>query len=33
MAGTTIATLPILIIFFMAQKQFIEGITLTGLKE
>jgi multiple sugar transport system permease protein len=33
MAGTTIATLPILIIFFIAQKQFIEGITLTGLKE
>jgi multiple sugar transport system permease protein len=33
MAGTTIATIPILIIFFIAQKQFIEGITLTGLKE
>ncbi len=33
MAGTTIATVPILIIFFLAQKQFIEGITLTGLKE
>ena len=33
MAGTTIATIPILIIFLIAQKQFIEGITLTGLKE
>jgi len=33
MAGTTIATLPILIIFLLAQKQFIKGITLTGLKE
>lgn len=33
MAGTTIATMPIIIMFFIAQKQFIEGITLTGLKE
>jgi len=33
MAGTTMATAPILIMFFIAQKQFIEGITLTGLKE
>ncbi len=33
MAGTTIATLPVLIVFFIAQKQFIEGITLTGLKD
>lgn len=33
MAGTTIATLPVIIVFFIAQKQFIEGITLTGLKE
>ncbi len=33
MAGTTIATIPILILFFIAQKQFIKGITLTGLKE
>lgn len=33
MAGTTIATVPILILFFVAQKQFIKGITLTGLKE
>jgi len=33
MAGTTISTLPILIMFLIAQKQFIRGITLTGLKE
>jgi multiple sugar transport system permease protein len=33
MAGTTIATVPILAMFLVAQKQFIEGITLTGLKE
>lgn len=33
MAGTTIATLPILLMFLIAQKQFIAGITLTGLKE
>lgn len=33
MAGTTIATIPILVLFLIAQKQFIKGITLTGLKE
>jgi len=33
MAGTTIATIPLLVIFLIAQKQFIKGITLTGLKE
>ncbi len=33
MAGTTIATIPILVLFLIAQKQFIRGITLTGLKE
>lgn len=33
MAGTTIATFPILVIFLAAQRQFIKGITLTGLKE
>lgn len=32
MVGATIALLPILIIFFFAQRYFIEGITLTGLK-
>lgn len=32
MAGAVIAALPMLVLFFLAQKQFIEGITLTGLK-
>ena len=32
MAMSTIIALPILVIFFLAQRQFIEGITLTGLK-
>lgn len=31
-AGSTIAILPILFIFFILQKNIIEGITLTGLK-
>jgi multiple sugar transport system permease protein len=33
MAGSVTATLPILIVFFIAQKYFIQGITLSGLKE
>lgn len=32
MAGSVVATLPILIVFFFAQKYFIKGITLSGLK-
>lgn len=32
MAGTLISVLPIIIIFFFAQKQFIEGIALSGVK-
>lgn len=32
MAVSTVATLPILIAFFFAQRTFIEGITLTGMK-
>jgi len=32
MAGSMFATLPILIIFFMAQRYFVEGIQLSGLK-
>jgi len=32
MAMSTMIALPILTIFFLAQRQFIEGITLTGLK-
>lgn len=33
MAGSVTAVMPILIIFFFAQKYFIKGITLSGLKE
>lgn len=32
MAASVLATLPLLIVFFVAQKKFIEGITMTGLK-
>lgn len=32
MAAAVIALLPVLVVFVLAQKQFIEGITLTGLK-
>ena len=33
MAGSVMATLPILMLFFVAQKYFIQGITLSGLKD
>jgi len=33
MAATTVFTLPIVIAFFFAQRTFIQGIKLTGLKE
>ncbi|MCG3158093.1 MAG: L-arabinose transport system permease protein AraQ [bacterium] len=33
MAASVTATIPILLIFFFAQKYFIQGITLSGLKE
>jgi len=32
MAATTISIIPIIVIFFLAQKTFVEGITLTGIK-
>ena len=32
MAASTLATIPLIIIFFFAQKQFIEGINMTGIK-
>jgi multiple sugar transport system permease protein len=32
MAGTLASVLPMIVIFFIAQKQFIEGIALTGTK-
>lgn len=33
MSATVMATVPLLIVFFLAQRQFIEGVTMTGLKE
>jgi len=33
MAGSVMATLPILLLFFVAQKYFIQGITLSGMKD
>lgn len=33
MAGSVVATLPILLVFFFAQKYFIQGIALSGLKD
>ncbi len=32
MAATTVSILPIVVFFFLAQRVFIEGITLTGMK-
>jgi multiple sugar transport system permease protein len=32
MAASTLMTLPIIVIFFFAQRTFIQGITLTGVK-
>ncbi len=32
MAAATVVTMPIVVLFFFAQKQFIQGITLTGMK-
>ena len=32
MAATTVAVLPVLILFLLGQRSFIEGITLTGIK-
>ncbi|MEK3705931.1 carbohydrate ABC transporter permease [Paenibacillus sp. FSL R7-0198] len=33
MSATVMATLPLLIVFFLAQRRFIEGVAMTGLKE
>lgn len=33
MAAATILTLPLIIVFFLAQQAFIEGMTMSGLKE
>lgn len=32
MAATMLFILPVLLIFFFAQKAFVEGISLTGVK-
>lgn len=32
LAGSTATVMPVLIVFFLMQKSFVEGITLTGLK-
>ena len=31
MAGSVLALLPVLIVYFLAQKTFVQGITLTGM--
>ena len=32
MAGSLLMTLPVIAVFFFAQKYFIQGVTLTGMK-
>ena len=32
MSGTTVAQIPVIIIFFIGQKYFVEGIAMTGVK-
>ena len=32
MAASLLMLLPILVLFFVAQKQFVQGIVMTGLK-
>ena len=32
MAGSLLMTLPVIVVFFFAQKYFIQGVTLTGIK-
>ena len=32
MAAATVVFAPVLVLFFIAQRYFIEGITLTGMK-
>jgi len=32
MAGAVIATVPVLVVYFLIQKEFTEGISMTGLK-
>jgi multiple sugar transport system permease protein len=32
MAGTTLATIPTVVLFLMFQRYFVQGIALTGIK-
>jgi multiple sugar transport system permease protein len=32
MAATLLIMLPVVLVFFLAQKAFVEGVTLTGVK-
>jgi multiple sugar transport system permease protein len=32
MVGSSVATIPVLIVFLIFQKQIVEGISLSGLK-
>jgi multiple sugar transport system permease protein len=32
MAATLLVMMPVIILFFLAQKAFVEGVTLTGVK-
>ena len=32
MAATVMMMLPMIVVFFLAQKVFVEGVTLTGVK-
>jgi multiple sugar transport system permease protein len=32
MAGTVLSTVPMVIIFFIFQKQFVRGVSLSGMK-
>jgi multiple sugar transport system permease protein len=32
MAASLVTSLPVIVIFFLAQRYFIEGITLSGIK-
>jgi multiple sugar transport system permease protein len=33
MAGAVIVTLPVVIVYFLAQRQFVEGLVMSGMKE
>jgi multiple sugar transport system permease protein len=32
MAASTVVLIPVLIIFFLAQRYFVQGVVMTGLK-